>query len=168
MAPAESTAAAGETPSPPPTNGVSAVVTTPVVIVGGGLAGLTAALAAANAGAKRVVLVDKARGVGGNSAKASSGVSAVAHKGATTATSGTDEGSNGDGVDREAAFRADLLRSGRGRSAVHLVDALAAQGGDALAWLEEYVGVTAAGTFLLFFILCLVSRQGACVCLSVA
>lgn len=127
------------------------MVTAPVVVVGGGLAGLAAALAAAEAGAPRVLVVDKARGVGGNSAKASSGVSAVGGGKAAAAAAdtagdagGRGGGGGGAGGDGEAAFRADLLRSGRGRSAVHLVDALAAQGGDALNWLEAYVGPAAA------------------------
>ncbi|OSX77769.1 hypothetical protein BU14_0135s0043, partial [Porphyra umbilicalis] len=105
------------------------VVTTPVVVVGGGLAGLAAALSAAASGAARVLLIDKAGGVGGNSAKASSGVSAVASAVGDQATGAVVE-------DAVATFRADLLKSGRGRSAAHLADALAAQGGDALKWLE--------------------------------
>jgi len=109
------------------------VVTTPVVVVGGGLAGLAAALSAAASGAARVLLIDKAGGVGGNSAKASSGVSAVASAVGDQATGAVVE-------DAVATFRADLLKSGRGRSAAHLADALAAQGGDALKWLETYVG----------------------------
>lgn len=47
-----------------------------VVVVGGGLAGLTAALTAARAGA-RVTLLDKEPRLGGNSAKATSGISAA-------------------------------------------------------------------------------------------
>jgi len=108
------------------------VVTAPVVVVGGGLAGLAAALSAAASGAARVLLIDKAGGVGGNSAKASSGVSAVASAVGDQATGAVVE-------DAVATFRADLLKSGRGRSAAHLADALAAQGGDALKWLEMYV-----------------------------
>ena len=44
-----------------------------VVIVGGGLAGMAATLEALQAGASKVVLVDKEADLGGNSAKASSG-----------------------------------------------------------------------------------------------
>lgn len=104
-----------------------AIARASVVVVGGGLAGLAAALSAAAAGAPRVVLLDKAGGVGGNSAKASSGVSAVSLE----AGGGTN--------DAVHLFRDDLMASGRGRAAVHLADALASQGGRALAWLEEYV-----------------------------
>jgi succinate dehydrogenase/fumarate reductase flavoprotein subunit len=46
------------------------------VVVGGGLAGLTAALTLLDRGAK-VVIVDKEKYWGGNSAKASSGINAV-------------------------------------------------------------------------------------------
>lgn len=47
-----------------------------VVIVGGGLAGCTATLAAAQPGVE-VVLIEKEKRLGGNSAKASSGINAL-------------------------------------------------------------------------------------------
>jgi ribulose 1,5-bisphosphate synthetase/thiazole synthase len=47
-----------------------------VVVVGGGLAGMSAALEAEKLGAK-VLLFDKEKKLGGNSAKASSGINAV-------------------------------------------------------------------------------------------
>lgn len=55
----------------------SALVPSHVIVVGGGLAGLSAALEALAHGA-RVTLLDKAKSLGGNSAKATSGMSAVA------------------------------------------------------------------------------------------
>ena len=45
----------------------------PVVVVGGGLAGLAASIEASRAGAP-VILMEKANRIGGNSAKATSGV----------------------------------------------------------------------------------------------
>lgn len=108
-----------------------------VVVIGGGLAGASAALSAADAmraggprtARGRVTLLDKeASGVGGNSAKASSGVSAVT---AATQTAG----------DSVAAFAADLEASAGGRGDPTLRAALAASSADALAWLETRAGV---------------------------
>ena len=52
-------------------------VTLPVVVVGGGLAGLSATLAASLAGATLVILLEKETVLGGNSAKAISGITAA-------------------------------------------------------------------------------------------
>jgi succinate dehydrogenase/fumarate reductase flavoprotein subunit len=48
----------------------------PVIVVGGGLAGLTATISALENGASKVYLLDKEKDVGGNSAKATSGINA--------------------------------------------------------------------------------------------
>ena len=48
----------------------------PVVVIGGGLAGLSATIEAVRHGAK-VTLVEKEKNLGGNSAKATSGMNAV-------------------------------------------------------------------------------------------
>ena len=52
------------------------LATNDVVVVGGGLAGLSAAIEAARHGA-RVTIIDKERSLGGNSAKATSGINGV-------------------------------------------------------------------------------------------
>eukprot|EP01062_Namystynia_karyoxenos_P059014 TRINITY_DN50439_c0_g1_i1.p2 TRINITY_DN50439_c0_g1~~TRINITY_DN50439_c0_g1_i1.p2 ORF type:complete len:663 (+),score=184.20 TRINITY_DN50439_c0_g1_i1:146-1990(+) len=104
-----------------------------VVVVGGGLAGLTAALALLDRGA-RVALVEKEGAVGGNSARASSGVNAVA------------EG------DSPADFAADCRRSagaGEGGGTAPnfdpgLAGALTQRSGAALQWLQQRVGVRLA------------------------
>ena len=117
-----------------------------VVVVGGGLAGASAALEAADAiralnpsGERengRVTLLDKAERVGGNSAKASSGLSAAA-----------DDDGDGDGnkttpaADSRALFEADLLASAQGRGDPRLASVLAADSGGALRWLRQRLGV---------------------------
>jgi cleavage and polyadenylation specificity factor subunit 2/mediator of RNA polymerase II transcription subunit 4 len=90
-----------------------------VIVVGGGLAGHVAALTAAEAGAD-VLLLEKEPRTGGNSAKASSGISAVA------------EG------DSAAAFAEDTLRSGGGRSDPRLVRKLTQDSQDAVEWLLRH------------------------------
>ncbi|CAN0310642.1 unnamed protein product, partial [Discosporangium mesarthrocarpum] len=47
-----------------------------IIVIGGGLAGLCAAIEAAEAGAI-VVLLEKQKSIGGNSAKATSGINGV-------------------------------------------------------------------------------------------
>lgn len=87
-----------------------------VGVVGSGLAGLSAALEASQALAghagARVVLFEKNAALGGNSAKASSGINAL------TASTG----------DSEAAFADDTTRSGGGLSDAALVQALVVRG----------------------------------------
>eukprot|EP01062_Namystynia_karyoxenos_P070728 TRINITY_DN6609_c0_g1_i1.p1 TRINITY_DN6609_c0_g1~~TRINITY_DN6609_c0_g1_i1.p1 ORF type:complete len:1174 (+),score=354.62 TRINITY_DN6609_c0_g1_i1:114-3635(+) len=106
------------------------------VIVGGGLAGLTAGLVLLDRGA-RVTLLEKEGAVGGNSAKASSGVNA--------ALPGT---ASGDSVE---AYAADTRRSagaGEGGTApnysAELVAALAEGSGAALRWLQQRIGIALA------------------------
>lgn len=91
-----------------------------IAIVGGGLAGLAAALeAAALAPARAVLLLEKEPKLGGNSAKASSGINAA--------------------LDAQDAphFRADTLASGGGLSLEPTVAAFVAQSPDAIAFLEQ-------------------------------
>jgi succinate dehydrogenase/fumarate reductase flavoprotein subunit len=87
-----------------------------VVVVGCGVAGLVAAYEAARSGA-HVVVVDKASRCGGNSAKASSGLSAARTQGAA--------------VD---SFMADTLRSGGGDPA--LVQKLTTESPGVLEYLQ--------------------------------
>lgn len=81
-----------------------------IVVLGSGLAGTTAALAAADAaaGSAEVVVLEKEPRMGGNSMKASSGINALS----------PDQG------DSAEAFREDTLRSGGGLSVPELVDTL--------------------------------------------
>lgn len=109
-----------------------------IVVVGGGLAGASAALAAADAlrtggpltSTGRVTLVDKEGRLGGNSAKASSGVSAVTR---TT-------------HDTVVSFTADLEASAGGRGDPGLRHRLAEESEEGLAWLEETTGVALTTT----------------------
>ncbi|TYZ58353.1 hypothetical protein PybrP1_000825 [[Pythium] brassicae (nom. inval.)] len=91
-----------------------------IAIVGGGLAGLAAALeAAALAPARAVLLLEKEPKIGGNSAKASSGINAA--------------------LDAQDAprFRDDTLASGGGLSLEPTVAKLVGQSPDAIAFLEQ-------------------------------
>lgn len=96
------------------------------LVIGTGVAGLSAALRLLDAGAN-VVLMDKERRTGGNSAKASSGINAVL-------SSGTELG---DSVD---AFAADTARSAQ-RPAGGLIGLLAASSADAVRWLTDRTGI---------------------------
>ncbi|CEO99188.1 hypothetical protein PBRA_001094, partial [Plasmodiophora brassicae] len=93
-----------------------------VAVVGGGLAGMVAALEASSAGAG-IVLVDKEARLGGNSAKASSGINTA-----------VDEGDVPD-------FIADTVRSGKGHSNSDLVKVLVEQSRAAFAFLKESTGL---------------------------
>ena len=85
------------------------------VFSGGGLAGLSASIAALEAGASRVVLVEKERDVGGNSAKASSGINAY----------GThSQRANGVADDTADLFYRDTLAAGDRENDATLVDIL--------------------------------------------
>ncbi|KAI8618708.1 FAD binding domain-containing protein [Chytriomyces sp. MP71] len=102
-------------------------LTRSVVVVGGGLAGLSAAIEAARAGAA-VTLLDKEPRVGGNSARATSGMNA-----APTLTQ------VGQGVaDSVSLFVDDTTRAGKGANDPTLVEILASQSVDALAFVESF------------------------------
>lgn len=96
-----------------------------IVIVGGGLAGLTSALTASSNPNIVVTLIEKEPKLGGNSKKASSGMSAVA--------SSCD--------DTTEDFIQDTLKSGGGLSNPALVKTLADDSADAIAFLEEKTGL---------------------------
>lgn len=121
-----------------------------VVVVGGGLAGASAALEAADAilaaassnvtqSKGRVTLLDKAERVGGNSAKASSGLSAVV----VAANDSGNSGASGDKTpsDSQALFESDLLASAQGRGDPQLASVLAEDSTDAVPWLRSRLGV---------------------------
>ncbi|CAM9223096.1 unnamed protein product [Choristocarpus tenellus] len=97
-----------------------------VVVIGAGLAGLCAAIEAAEAGAI-VILLEKQKSVGGNSAKATSGINGV--KTMTQVDQGVE--------DRFDIFHDDTMRSGGGLSEDPLVDTLVAYSRDAVEWLRE-------------------------------
>jgi succinate dehydrogenase/fumarate reductase flavoprotein subunit len=98
-----------------------------VIVVGGGLAGLSAALEAQKHGA-RVYVLEKEVRLGGNSAKASSGMNAV----------GTPAQHASHSQDTPAAFVDDTLASGGGACVRELVDTIVAHSAEAVAFLTEY------------------------------
>jgi len=96
-----------------------------IVIVGGGLAGLSAAIEVHNAG-HHVVLLEKEQRLGGNSAKASSGINGI-HTPAQQAA----------GVqDTDESFLEDILHSGGGACNQPLVEKLVEKSTSAIAFLS--------------------------------
>lgn len=97
---------------------------TDVVVIGAGLAGLSASIEAAkllqNGGGGKVYLIEKEVRVGGNSAKASSGMNAV------TRSKG----------DTKELFMKDTMESGKGRSKEHLVQKLVVRWKALVVWLQ--------------------------------
>ncbi|KAI9315320.1 FAD binding domain-containing protein [Dichotomocladium elegans] len=92
-----------------------------IIIIGGGLAGLTATIESATTNpSARVILLDKEKGIGGNSAKATSGINGMTEQG-----------------DTFEDFEHDTLESGGGLSNIALVKKLVYESVDALAWLRE-------------------------------
>lgn len=102
--------------------GLTCMSHTTVVVVGAGLAGLSAAIEARKAGAAHVLLLEAADRVGGNSAKASSGMNWVA----------SDTGDSAD------LFAEDTLRSGGGRSDATLIRRLVEDSPGAREFLEAH------------------------------
>ncbi|KAI9159468.1 hypothetical protein H9P43_008808 [Blastocladiella emersonii ATCC 22665] len=100
------------------------------IVIGGGLAGLSATIEAYRAGA-HVVVLDKEKNLGGNSAKATSGMNAA----------GTAAQAARDIHDSVHDFADDTLKSGGGRSDPLLVHTLTANSKDAHAFLESF-GIT--------------------------
>ncbi len=98
-----------------------------VVVVGSGLAGLAAAVEAQRKGA-HVVIVDKESRLGGNSAKASSGINACS-------TRPQEELHIQDTPD---SFAEDTLASGGGVADAELVIELARHSSDGLLFLESF------------------------------
>jgi fumarate reductase flavoprotein subunit len=97
-----------------------------VVVVGAGIAGLTAALSARQAGAS-VILLEKTSAIGGSSRMS----------GGFFAFTGTDEQAAGDVRDSAELFRSDLLAIGGGHADEALVDAYLAEQADTYRWLKE-------------------------------
>ncbi|WQF87640.1 Putative succinate dehydrogenase/fumarate reductase flavoprotein, catalytic domain superfamily [Colletotrichum destructivum] len=109
----------------------------PVIVVGSGLAGLSAAHEALQAGAA-VHMLDRAPKPGGNSIKASSGINGAGTQFQRAA-----------GVEGDDLFYNDTVRSGGRRFAdaegsvdrPKLVDLLTQSSADAVTWLAEEIGV---------------------------
>ena len=97
-----------------------------VVVVGGGLAGMSAALSAAEAGA-HVTIVEKEKRLGGNSGKATSGINGAR----------TDVQKSLGVDDSEELFTEDTMVSGHGRSKQELVEKLVHDSADAVAFLQR-------------------------------
>ncbi|KAK2166619.1 hypothetical protein LSH36_37g08050 [Paralvinella palmiformis] len=98
-----------------------------VIVVGGGLAGLSAAIEASRHGAK-VTIVEKEKGLGGNSAKATSGINGV----------GTEAQAAKGIVDSVADFVKDTITSGAGQSKQELVEVLGRNSVDVHIWLKSF------------------------------
>lgn len=102
-----------------------------VIVVGSGLAGMSAAIEAADARAK-VILLEKEPKTGGNSAKATSGINGW----------GTDTQAEQGVADEERLFERDTFRSGLGgRTDYSLVRTLSTKSSDAIHWLKHRHGV---------------------------
>lgn len=96
-----------------------------VIVVGAGLAGLSAAIEAADAGAT-VSVLEKQSKTGGNSAKATSGINAW----------GTEIQARQSVADEERLFERDTFLSGKGgQVSLSLVRTLSTQSSSALHWL---------------------------------
>ncbi|KAJ3205334.1 hypothetical protein HDU67_008919 [Dinochytrium kinnereticum] len=101
-----------------------------IVVVGGGLAGLSAAIEAYRSGAS-VTLLEKEQRLGGNSAKATSGMNASpSHHQAAKGIH-----------DSVEAFGDDTVKSGKNVSDTRLVHVLTESSLDALKWIESF-GIT--------------------------
>ncbi|EDQ88178.1 uncharacterized protein MONBRDRAFT_37712 [Monosiga brevicollis MX1] len=98
-----------------------------VAVIGGGLAGLAATIEAQRNGA-RVTLVEKEARIGGNSAKATSGMNGVHSRAQRLAES----------QDSVQTFVNDTLRAGRGLCNEALVDVLAQHSGEAVDFVESF------------------------------
>mmetsp|Transcript_8536 Transcript_8536/g.19106 ORF Transcript_8536/g.19106 Transcript_8536/m.19106 type:complete len:1257 (+) Transcript_8536:92-3862(+) len=102
-----------------------------VIVVGSGLAGMSAAIEAADARAK-VIILEKEPNTGGNSAKATSGISGW----------GTDTQAEQGVADEERMFERDTFRSGsKGQTDCSLVRTLSSKSADAIHWLRHRHGI---------------------------
>ncbi|EPY38186.1 NADH-dependent fumarate reductase [Angomonas deanei] len=98
-----------------------------VIVIGGGLAGCTAAIEAANCGAQ-VVLLEKEKKIGGNSAKATSGINGW----------GTRTQAKQNIQDHGKYFERDTFLSGKGGNCdAGLVKTLSMKSADAIRWLTK-------------------------------
>ncbi|KPI83014.1 NADH-dependent fumarate reductase-like protein [Leptomonas seymouri] len=99
-----------------------------VIVIGGGLAGCAAAIEAADCGAT-VILIEKEARIGGNSAKATSGINGW----------GTRTQAENHVLDSCKFFERDTYLSGKGgRCDPGLVRTLSVKSSDAISWLESF------------------------------
>jgi len=103
-----------------------------VIVVGGGLAGLSATIEAAQHGA-RITIIEKEKSLGGNSAKATSGMNGA----------GTEPQKVLEIEDTPEVFESDTMKSGGGRSKLDLVSILATNSANAVEFITAFdVGLT--------------------------
>ncbi|KAL3232329.1 Fumarate reductase 2 [Nakaseomyces bracarensis] len=103
----------------------------PVVVIGSGLAGLTASNQLANSYKIPVILLDKAKSIGGNSIKASSGING--------ALSTTQESLKV--KDSPELFLEDTVKSAKGKGVEPLMKKLTSDSRSAISWLQESFGL---------------------------
>ncbi|HSV78939.1 MAG TPA: FAD-dependent oxidoreductase, partial [Ramlibacter sp.] len=101
---------------------------TDVLVIGAGIAGHSAALAAAERGAASVVLLEKTADYGGSSRQAVGGF----------AFAGTDLQREAGAIDCNDQLRRDLLKSGEGRNDPSLLELLVDRQLDAFGWLRQH------------------------------
>ncbi|MDP9994527.1 fumarate reductase flavoprotein subunit [Variovorax boronicumulans] len=101
---------------------------TDVLVIGGGIAGHSAALAAAEGGAASVVLLEKTADFGGSSRQAVGGF----------AFAGTDLQREAGTSDSNEELRRDLLKSGEGNNDASLLELLLDRQLEAYAWLRQH------------------------------
>ncbi|KAJ3115731.1 hypothetical protein HDU96_000143 [Phlyctochytrium bullatum] len=118
---------------------VSPVVNNVVVVVGGGLAGLSAAIEAYRGGAQ-VTLLEKEARLGGNSAKATSGMNAALshHQKDSGVLDNIDLFRNDTLKWETAALELTSIRSGKSLCDPKLVETLTTESLDALKWIESF------------------------------
>jgi succinate dehydrogenase/fumarate reductase flavoprotein subunit len=102
-----------------------------VIVVGSGLAGLSAAMEAASGGAE-VIVVEKQPFVGGNSAKATSGINAV----------GTNAQQAQGVLDSYELFEEDTMRAAQHSNDYGMVRKLTRESTASVQWLEERTGLS--------------------------
>ncbi|KAI6173794.1 FAD-binding-2 domain-containing protein [Aphelenchoides besseyi] len=108
-------------------NGRAPKTDEPVIIVGGGLAGLSAAISALENGAQKVYIFEKEKDLGGNSAKASSGINACGSNAQKTAKI----------HDSTDLFYKDTMSAGDRENDPTLVDILVSNSAEAVEFLIE-------------------------------
>jgi flavocytochrome c len=107
---------------------ISTAIPARIIVVGGGLAGLSAAIEAANCGA-HVILLEKTAALGGNSAKATSGINGW----------GTRAQAEAGVTDHGKFFERDTHRSGvGGMTNVGNVRMLSVKSAEAIRWLQGF------------------------------
>ncbi|WFD09400.1 flavocytochrome c [Tepidibacter hydrothermalis] len=111
-----------------------------VVVVGGGGAGLSSAIAAADKGAK-VVLLEKMNNLGGNTLVSMGGVNIPEN----------DEQKENEIIDSKESFYNDIVQGGDQESNLDQVDILVQNALDTYRWLKEVVGVEFKSKKLIHF-----------------